>query len=68
VSAYRPSVPDPLTFPLGQWQAGSAPLLDAEVEVDPRLFAWLVNKAAARATGIYEVGLGKPRLKVAVTF
>jgi hypothetical protein len=30
------------------------------------MFAWLVNKAAARTSGIYEVGLGTPPLRLDV--
>jgi hypothetical protein len=66
VSAYRPSAVGPLTLSLGQWTAAGGPDLQATLEVDPRVFNWLVNKAAARSSGVYEVGLGTPPLKLNV--
>lgn len=66
MSAYRPSAVGPLTLSLGQWTAAGGPDLQATLEVDPRVFNWLVNKAAARSSGVYEVGLGTPPLKLNV--
>jgi hypothetical protein len=66
VSAYRPSSVEPLVLPLGEWLAGGGPALQAVLEVDPRVFTWLVNKAAARTSGVYEIGLGTPPLKLTV--
>lgn len=65
---YRPSDPAPLTFSLGQWQAGPLPLLDAAIRVDPRLFAWLVNKAAPKIFGVYELNMGHPPVRITVTY
>ena len=64
MSAYRPSAVVPLTLSLGQWEAAGGSNLQATLEVDPRVFAWLVNKAADRVTGVYEIGLGTPPLKL----
>lgn len=66
MSAYRPSSVVPLVLSLGQWEAGPGPVLQATLAVDPRVFQWLVNKAAARSSGVYELGLGTPPLKLTV--
>jgi hypothetical protein len=46
--------------------AGEQPVLEASLEVDPRVFAWLVNKAARSTNRIYEVGVGTPPLKLVI--
>ena len=66
MSAYRPSAVFPLTLSLGQWEAAGLPDIQATLAVDPRMFAWLVNKAAARPSRIYELGLGTLPLKITV--
>jgi hypothetical protein len=66
VSAYRPSPAEPLVLNLGRWESGDGPAILVSLSIDPRVFAWLVNKAAARASGIYEIGLGRPPLTCAV--
>lgn len=64
--AYRPAGSEPLTLSLGSWTSTGRPSLAAFIQVDPRAFAWLVNRAAARAAGVYEVKLGDPPLKLTV--
>jgi len=51
---------------LGAWTAAGRPDREATVELDPRLFTWLVNQASRRDDLKYSVNLGKPPMTVSL--
>jgi hypothetical protein len=57
----------PLTLSLGVWTAGVGPSYTATLRIDPRLFAWIVNKAARRQDLKYQVKEGNPAVQVTLT-
>jgi hypothetical protein len=61
---YRPNDPGPLVLNLGTWSDAAQDTWEVELTIDPRLFTWMINKAAARPNPSYSVKLGKPPLKV----
>jgi len=63
----HPVVPDQLTLSLGRWSAPGVDAQDAVVQVDPRLFGWLVNGAWRRSSKVYVINEGNPPVKVTLT-
>jgi len=66
VTAYRPASAAALVLSLGAWTAAGRPDREATVELDPRLFTWLVNQASRRDDLKYSVNLGKPPMTVSL--
>jgi hypothetical protein len=67
MSAYRPASATQLTIPLGPWTAAGKPTRTAVMEVDPRLFTWLVNAAAKQPKLTTAIALGTPALRISLT-
>jgi hypothetical protein len=64
VNALRPVSTEPLVLSLGDWRDRDGVTFAAAVQVDPRLFAWLVNGAARRSSKTYQINEGNPPVKV----
>jgi len=67
VTKLHPVLPDQLTLSLGRWSAPGVDAQDAVIQVDPRLFAWLVNGAWRRSSKTYQINEGNPPVKVTLT-
>jgi len=63
----HPVLPDQLALSLGRWSAPGVDAQDAEIKVDPRLFAWLVNGAWRRSSKTYKINEGNPPVQVTLT-
>jgi hypothetical protein len=67
VTKLHPVSPGQLALSLGNWSAVGVDAQAAQLDIDPRLFAWLVNAAWRRSSKTYKINEGSPPVKVTLS-